>query len=271
MLGITSKIQDIYLHGSPDIEFAATGLLARTQVTYGSAEDARQTILKIRESFLARSEDFFIPNIDAMLARLALRTGASSAWERWYRNKAPKELLRPCAMDRYVYVTPAEAEVARDCPGQALAVLARGDVSSSAASMQSTSSCSTRSKPLPFPRIEEESGTYESPEGEGGSWRVPLARALASASRFSSVQPIATFGIAVLPLLQESDWNEDPKFLARTIAFSRQQATFYPKFTQPPVKLERPLTPTEEKVPRLIPQTSRMPLSARSWTSSFRL
>lgn len=30
MLGIASKIQDIYLHGSPDIEFAATGLLART-------------------------------------------------------------------------------------------------------------------------------------------------------------------------------------------------------------------------------------------------
>lgn len=58
MLGITSKIQDIYLHGSHDAEFAATGLLARRQVTYGSAEDARQTILKIRESFLARSVDF---------------------------------------------------------------------------------------------------------------------------------------------------------------------------------------------------------------------
>ncbi len=100
---------------------------------------------------------------------------------------------------------------------------------------------------------------------------MPLARALASASRFSSVQPIATFGIAVLPLLQESDWNEDPKFLARTIAFSQQQATFYPIFMQPPMKLERPLTPTEEKVLRLIPQTSRMPLSARYWTSSFRL
>ena len=81
---------------------------------------------------------------------------------------------------------------------------------------------------------------------------MPLARALASASRFSSVQPIATFGIAVLPLLQESDWNEDPKFLARTIAFSQQQATFYPIFMQPPMKLERPLTPTEEKVLRLI-------------------
>ncbi|MEE8680979.1 MAG: hypothetical protein SOH69_03870 [Olsenella sp.] len=68
MLGITSKIQDIHLHGSPDAKVAATGLLARTQVTYGSAEDARQTILKIRESFLARDEDFFIPNIDTVLA-----------------------------------------------------------------------------------------------------------------------------------------------------------------------------------------------------------
>ncbi|MDY4650636.1 MAG: hypothetical protein SPH33_04355 [Atopobiaceae bacterium] len=109
-------------------------------------------------------------------------------------------------------------------------------------------------------RIEEEGGTYESPDGEGGSWREPLAWALASASRFSFVQPIATFGIAPLLLPQESDWNEDPKFLVRTIAFSRQQATFYPTYTQPPVKLERPLTPTEEKVLRLIPQTSRMPL-----------
>lgn len=54
-------------------------------------------------------------------------------------------------MDRYVYMTLAEVEVARGCPGQALAVLARGDVSSSAASIRSTSSCSTRSQPLPFP------------------------------------------------------------------------------------------------------------------------
>ncbi len=59
-----------------------------------------------------------------MSARLALRTGASSAWERWYRNKVSKELLRPCAMDRYVYVTLAEVEVARDCPAQALVVIA---------------------------------------------------------------------------------------------------------------------------------------------------
>ena len=105
---------------------------------------------------------------------------------------------------------------------------------------------------MPFPRIEEEGDTSESLDGEGGSWREPLAWALASASRFSSVQPIATFDIAVLPLPKESDWNEDPKFLARTIAFAWQQATFYPTFTQPPVKLERPLTPTEEKVLRLI-------------------
>ncbi len=124
MLGIASRTQDIYLHGSSDIEFDATGLLAHRQVTYGSAEDARQTILKIRESFLARGEDFFIPNIDAMFACLALRTGASSAWERWYRDKGPKELLRPCAIDRYVYMTLAEVEVARDCPAQALVVLA---------------------------------------------------------------------------------------------------------------------------------------------------
>ena len=194
-----------------------------------------------------RGEDFFIPNIDAMIARLALQTGASSAWERWYRDKAPKELQRPCTIDRYVYMTLAETEVARDCPGQALRCLPCGDVSSSAASMQSTSSCSTRSQPLPFSRIEEESGTYENPDGEGGSWRELFVWALASASRFSFVQPIATFGIAVLPLLQESEWNEDPKFLARTIAFARQQSTFYPKFMQPPVKHERPLTPTERR------------------------
>lgn len=206
-----------------------------------------------------------------MLARLALRTGASSAGEWWYRDKAPKELLRPCTMDRYVYMTLAEVEVAHGCPGQALAVLApwrrifeRGEHAIDLIMLDTITA-------IAISRIEEEGGTYESPDGEGGSWREPLARALASASRFSFVQPIATFGIAVLLLLQESDWNEDPKFLARTIAFAWQQATSYPTFTQPPVKLERSLTPTEEKVLRLIPQTSRMPLSARSWTSSFRL
>lgn len=199
MLGIASKIQDIYLHGSPDTEFAATGLLARMQVNYGSAEDARQTILKIRESFLAHGEDFFIPNIDAMLARLAFRTGASSAGERWYRAKAPKELLRPCTMDRHVYMTLAEVEVARGCPGQALAVLApRRRIFERCEHAIDLIMLDTIAA-IAISRTEEEGGIYESPDGKGGSWREPLARALASASRFSFVQPIATFGIAVVP------------------------------------------------------------------------
>lgn len=199
MLGIASKNQDIYLHGSPDAEFAATGLLARTQVTYGSAEDARQTILKIREIFLARGEDFFIPNIVAMLARLALRTGASSAWEHWYRDKAPKELLRPCAMDRYVSMTLAQVEVARGCPGQALAVLApwrrileRREHTIDLIVLDTITA-------IAIFRIEGEGGTYESPDGEGRSWRELLARAPASASRFSFVQPIATSASQCFP------------------------------------------------------------------------
>lgn len=251
MLGIASKIQDIYLHGTADVEFAATGLLAKTQVVFGSAQDARQTILKIREGFLKRGEDFFIPNIDAMLARIDLKIGNVSSWERWYRDKAPKELLRPNTMDRYIYLTLAAVELARDCPSQALVVLSpwrrifeHMDHTIDLITLDTlTAIC--------IARIEQEGGAGEAARDERG-WEAPLGKALASAAKYSFVQPIATFGIAVLPLLQDTVWDEDPKFLSQVTSAARRQATFYPAFLQPPVRLERPLTPTEEKVLRLI-------------------
>lgn len=61
--------------GTSDMEFAVVGLLARTQLDSGRAEDARQTLLTLRDRFEAAGETRFMPNVDAMICQVNLYLG----------------------------------------------------------------------------------------------------------------------------------------------------------------------------------------------------
>ena len=89
ILSLISNLERIRRSGTPDIEFAVVGLLARTQVDAGRAADARLTLTTLRERFEAAGETRFFPNLDAMLCRVDLRLGDDAAVDRWYREKAP--------------------------------------------------------------------------------------------------------------------------------------------------------------------------------------
>ncbi len=112
MLSLMSRLGEIQRDGTPDIEFAAVGLLARSQLAAGHAGDARRTLESLRQRFAESGQSRFLPNIDAMLCRVDLRTGDTDAVDSWYREKAPRDPLSINIMKRYQYFTQAMAELA---------------------------------------------------------------------------------------------------------------------------------------------------------------
>lgn len=91
MLALMPRLGEIQRDGTPDIEFAAVGLLARSQLAAGHSQDARRTLESLRQRFAEGGQSRFLPNIDAMLCRVDLRTGDTDAVDSWYREKAPRD------------------------------------------------------------------------------------------------------------------------------------------------------------------------------------
>lgn len=66
MLALIPQVSEIQQKGTPDIEFAVNGLLARCQLSKGQAADARRTIETLRARFEAQGQTRFLPNGPAL-------------------------------------------------------------------------------------------------------------------------------------------------------------------------------------------------------------
>ena len=89
MLSLLPQLNEVRNRGTPDMEFAVSGLLARSQLASGQPADARRTIEVLRECFAERGLTRFLPNMDAMLCRIDMHTGDLDAADAWYREKSP--------------------------------------------------------------------------------------------------------------------------------------------------------------------------------------
>ena len=111
MLSLLPHLNEVRNRGTPDMEFAVSGLLARSQLASGQPADARRTIEVLRECFAERGLTRFLPNMDAMLCRIDMHTGDLDAADAWYREKAPCEPTHLNVMRRYQYLTQAMVEL----------------------------------------------------------------------------------------------------------------------------------------------------------------
>lgn len=80
VLGLMSRMGEIGRRGTPDIVFAAMGLLARTQTMQGKA---RTALSSLRADFVETGQTCFPDNLDAMRCRLWLLAAAG----RWGRGR----------------------------------------------------------------------------------------------------------------------------------------------------------------------------------------
>ena len=240
LLSLASRLPEIQRNGTPDIEFALVGLLARSQMDAGDPDGARSALESLRERFTALGQSRFLPNLDAMLARIALHTGDLDAAEHWYSEKAPRDLLTPNLLLRYQYFTQAMAELTAGRADDALLTLAPLESFCGVCARHIDGMHLNALAAIALHRRRDE------------RWRERLAAALTAAAGYGFVRTLSVYGAALLPLLERTDWTGDMRYLQRLTAAARRRAGLYPAFLQPPLAPEESLTPTEMQVLRLL-------------------
>lgn len=240
ILSLVGRLNEIYQHGTPDICFAVVGLLARTQADVGRPKDAWRTLETLRDKFIESGDVRFVPNIDAMICRAALRTGDTSYAEIWYRDKAPKEHIKFQPMKRYQYFTQAMVEIARGNYSLAMITLAPFENYCEVCNRHIDKISLNVLRAIVKFRLSDE------------KWKDDFKTALDVAYEYKFIRPVTLYGAAVLPMFERSGWDKDEEFLNRLINYARVQAVYYPDFLRFEKNLAEPLTTSEMQVLRLL-------------------
>ena len=240
MLSLLPQMNEVRNHGTSDMEFAVSGLLARSQLANGQPTDARRTIEVLHECFVERGLTRFLPNMDAMLCRIDMHTGDLDAADAWYREKAPREPTRLNVMRRYQYLTQAMVELADGRPDAALLTLAPLE--------PYIQNCARIIDGIHLNVLTAIALHRKKDE----RWRERLTAALDAAAEYRFIRTVSVYGTAVLPLLEALDWDGDKAWRKRLMAAVRTQAAFYPHFLEPRLAPGEELTPTELQILHLI-------------------
>ena len=240
MLDLMGRLEKIQKKGTPDIEFALIGLLVRLRIDQGEADRAMEHLEALRERFQRPDCHRFLPNLDALMCRTAMYQGNDEAVDTWYREKAPKDLLKLRVMLRYQYLTRTMVEIVYGRYQEALLILAplRPYFKACRRVMDGiyldllTAICRFRAR--------------------DGDWKTPLHSALDTCREYQFIRPVSQYGAAILPLLEKGGWTADPAFLERLTAAARKQAALYPDFLRFRGELAEPLSPAEMNVLRLL-------------------
>ena len=240
MLSLLPQMNEVRNHGTSDMEFAVSGLLARSQLANGQPTDARRTIEVLHECFVERGLTRFLPNMDAMLCRIDMHTGDLDAADAWYREKAPREPTHLNVMRRYQYLTQAMVELEDGRPDTVQLTLAPLE--------PYVQNC-TRIIDGIHLNVLTAIALYRKKDER---WCERLTAALDAAAEYRFIRTISVYGTAVLPLLEVLDWDGDKAWRKRLMAAVRTQAAFYPHFLEPRLAPGEELTPTELQILHLL-------------------
>lgn len=240
MLSLLPQLNEVRNRGAPDMEFAISGLLARSQLVSGQPADARRTIEVLRECFAERGLTRFLPNMDAMLCRIDMHTGNLDAADAWYREKAPREPTHLNVMRRYQYLTQAMVELEDGRPDAAQLTLAPLE--------PYVQNCARIIDGIHLNVLTAIALHRKKDEG----WRERLTVALDAAAEYRFIRTVSVYGTAVLPLLEALDWDSNKAWRKRLMAAVRTQAAFYPHFLEPRLAPGEELTPTELQILHLL-------------------
>ena len=240
MLSLLPQMNEIRNYGTSDMEFAVSGLLARSQLANGQPTDARRTIMVLRECFAERNLTRFLPNMDAMLCRIDMHTGDLDAADAWYREKAPCEPTHLNVMRRYRYLTQAMVEIMQNRPDAALLTLSPME--------PYIQNCARIIDGIHLNVLTAIALRRKKDE----RWRERLTAALDAAAEYRFIRTVSVYGTAVLPLLEALDWDGNKAWRKRLMAAVRTQAAFYPHFLEPSLAPGEELTPTELQILHLL-------------------
>ena len=240
MLSLVQRAGEIQRNGTPDIEFAVTGLLIRSQMASGRSDDAVRTMEQLRTRFAENGLDRFLPNMDAMRCRMDLYVGDLDRADDWYREKAPRDLMKLNVMKRYQYLTQAMVELAAGKNQDVLLTLSSLELY--------CRTCRRHLDSIHLLIIR----TIACWREKDKTWKTYLDEALDIAEEYQFIRPVSGYGAAVLPLLEECSRDDQDKWYLRLMAAVREQAAYYPAFLQPRTAPGESLSATELQILRLI-------------------
>ena len=240
MLSLIPKVNEIRQRGTPDMEFAVGGLLARSQLASGQSEDARHTMVSLRAQFAERGLTRFLPNMDAMLCRMDLLNGELDSADAWYHEKAPRDPMHINVMKRYQYLTQAMVELADGRLDAARLTLAPLEAY--------VKNCARYIDSVHL-HVLTAIALYRQKDD---AWRGRLKQALETAAAYRFIRTISVYGTAVLPLLEELERVGSAKWHKQLMSEVRTQAAYYPNFLQPRLALSDTLTPMELQILHLV-------------------
>ena len=240
MLSLIPKVNEIRQRGTPDMEFAVGGLLARSQLASGQSEDARHTLVSLRAQFAERGLTRFLPNMDAMLCRMDLLNGELDSADAWYHEKAPRDPMHINVMKRYQYLTQAMVELADGRPDAARLTLAPLEAY--------VKNCARYIDSVHL-HVLTAIALYRQKDD---AWRGRLTQALETAAAYRFIRTISVYGTAVLPLLEELERVGSAKWHKQLMSEVRTQEAYYPNFLQPRLALSDTLTPMELQILHLV-------------------
>jgi LuxR family maltose regulon positive regulatory protein len=274
IVGLASSIPNVRVGGTPDIEYAIVGLLARIHIARNRPSEARSLMNDLKKQFLANGENDFLPNVEASIVRIALLQNDEATWKRWLSTRAPQVTLSPYGMDRYLYQTLAMVYLAEGKNDSVLMTLTpwraffeRCNRTLDLIDLHTLTAIALyrmtredgrqveRAPHAPVPQLPDQVPYQEllnTSDPTPSSWSEELTAALASAHEYGYVQPLSKYGIALLPLFDRCSYNEDLTWFSKVLSDTRLMATYYPRYLQPPHQLLEPLTSTEQKVLRLL-------------------
>ena len=189
MLSLVQRAGEIQRNGTPDIEFAVTGLLIRSQMASGRSDDAVRTMEQLRTRFAENGLDRFLPNMDAMRCRMDLYVGDLDRADDWYREKAPRDLMKLNVMKRYQYLTQAMVELAAGKNQDVLLTLSSLELY--------CRTCRRHLDSIHLLIIRAIACWREKDK----TWKTYLDEALDIAEEYQFIRPVSGYGAAVLPLL----------------------------------------------------------------------
>jgi LuxR family maltose regulon positive regulatory protein len=240
LLALMSRLTEIQRKGSPDMEFAAVGLLARVQTAQGQSKAALESLKNLRGRFEELGEKRFLPNLDALICRIQMRQGNMAEANRWLAEKAPADDLRIWVLYRYQYMTKAMVQIANGDCNSALLLLVR--------LLPYTEKC-CRTMDQIYIHILTAICYFRMGNGQ---WKQKFSMALDLSCEHRFIRPIADYGVAVLPLLNQCGWKKNTLYLEKVVIATRTQAVNYPQFLKREERLAKPLTAAEQQVLKLL-------------------
>ncbi|MFI3175508.1 MAG: LuxR C-terminal-related transcriptional regulator [Bacillota bacterium] len=237
-----AKLTEIQQIGSREIEFYLMGLMARIQISQGNSESARETLLSVKKRFETIKDFRFMPNISAMLCKINLLQGDYESAIQWLEQDAPKDDHQIWTILRYQYLVKCEVYIQQGNYLQALCLLAQ--------LRNYTITCDR-----PIDRMQTNLLMAICYFRQNNSlWKENAEEALEIAYEYKYVNPVAQYGVAVLPLLSTYESKKMPPHFAKILLATRNQASVYQRYLEPVSEVVVNLSPTELAVLRLLCQ-----------------